>query len=267
MLRLPSAFLCLSLATVGFSGRARAVDQATLDNLVAVAKQACLVGTKYDLHADAKGNVAIKSLLRPGAEIGINVSKREGTGAANYFDESIRLIADRQIQECLRPYTIRIFEAILGTKISLSPGTPSRELLQAPEAAEVIDKFTAPFVSGSVGLYSCSNRRKSIEGQSIACFIILMREQEGHSDHDIDEIASWKPKLFDNLRIEHIPDQIYFLNGRGEQQPAVNLSKGERAWLVIEFAGGANDISSARIAFTAFGSYAQLSGPVKLPEQ
>jgi hypothetical protein len=60
--------------------------------------------------------------------------------------------------------------------------------------------------------------------------------------------------------------QLYMLNGRGQRQSPVNLDKGDRVWFAVEFADGADDITTARIVFTGlYGN--QLRAPVQQPEQ
>jgi hypothetical protein len=83
-----------------------------LDRLVGYAKQACLVGTQFNFSADLDGNVIFSNPTKLGeGEAAVNV--RKSTGAAAIFDEKLRIIADRQVQDCMRPYIERIFNAIL----------------------------------------------------------------------------------------------------------------------------------------------------------
>jgi len=99
-------FLSLSIVSA-----TAAVDQDTLDRLVGYAKQACLVGTQFDFNADVKGNVTFRNPLRPGAEGKAAVNVRNSTGAAAIFDEQLRVIADQNTRECMKPYIDQIFKA------------------------------------------------------------------------------------------------------------------------------------------------------------
>jgi hypothetical protein len=248
---------------VGLSGGTQAADQATLDRLVSYAKEACLVGTQIDLHADVNGNITIRNPLKPGAEGTFNARKTDASGAIAYINEQVRLNADRQIQDCIRPYMIRIFEAVLGTNIQPSPGAPSAKLLQAPESAKMAEAIS--YYGSSIGLYSCSNQKESIEKQIISCFFVLTKTDNGERDYSDEEMTKWQPKLIDNFRVEHNLVQLYLLDGRGHRQSKINLDKGDRIWFAAEFADGSDDISSARIVFMALGL--QLRAPVKLPEK
>jgi hypothetical protein len=64
--------------------------------------------------------------------------------------------------------------------------------------------------------------------------------------------------LVDDLRINHKVAELYFLNGRGQQQSEVTLGKDDSAWWVLEFEGGANDIQEVLIVVRGF----ELRGPV-----
>jgi hypothetical protein len=137
--KLFAAGLSLAVIMAGLFSGARVADQAVLDRLVGYAKEACLVGTQIELHADANGNITLRNLLKPGAEGEIQIKAIDAPGASAYIDEQVRLVADRQMQECLRPYMLRIFEASLGTKLQPRPGAPSEKLLLAPESADIVE--------------------------------------------------------------------------------------------------------------------------------
>ncbi len=258
-----SAILSLPLAMMFFSGDARAADQATLDRLVSYAKEACLVGTQFDLHADVNGNITLRNLLKPGAGGALNVDKTNASGAINYIDEQLRLNADKKIQECIRPYMIRIFEVILGTNIQSSPGAPSGKLLLEPGSANMSE--AAKLGRESIGIYSCSNQKESPEKEVIICFFVLTRTANGDDDYKSDSVADrFRLKLIDNFQIEHSMVNLYFLNGRGQQQSEINLEKGDAAWFAAEFADGADDISQARILASGASAHFDLHAPVKL---
>jgi hypothetical protein len=91
-----------------------AVDQATLDRLVEYAKAGCLSGNQFDLYADVNGNLTFKNLLKPGAEGKAAVNVRNSPGASAIFDQQLRLVADQQIRDCMKPYIDKIFKAMLG---------------------------------------------------------------------------------------------------------------------------------------------------------
>jgi hypothetical protein len=91
-----------------------AADQATLDHLVEYAKQACLIGTQFDFVADVNGNVTFTNPTKPGAEGKASVNVRDSKGATAIFEEKLRVVADKQIQDCMRPYIDQIYKAILS---------------------------------------------------------------------------------------------------------------------------------------------------------
>jgi hypothetical protein len=125
-------------------------------------------------------------------------------------------------------------------------GAPSETLLQTPALAEMTE--TVKILLGgsiSIGLYSCSNQRISTEKTIITCYFVLTngKKQRNFSSEDI---AGLQPKLIDDSHREHILEQLYFLNGRGQKQSTVNLDQGDHVWFGTEFAGGADDINSER---------------------
>lgn len=97
------------------------LDAARIDKAVKVVKELCLSGTQFDLHADAKGNVILQNLRKPGGEGSVSLNVRNSEGAAAIFDEKLRIIADDKVRDCMRSQLPRIIDAVLGK--SASAGT------------------------------------------------------------------------------------------------------------------------------------------------
>lgn len=127
------------LTASGALDHAVAADKETLDRLVGYAKQACLIGTQFDLHADENGTLSFKNLLKPGEEVKIDTSARKSSGASAIFDQQLRVVADRQIQECMKPYIDKIFSATLGTATPLPPSTPYHLVVPKGQVALICD--------------------------------------------------------------------------------------------------------------------------------
>jgi hypothetical protein len=115
-----------------------AVDQATLDRLVDYAKQGCLSGSQFDFNADVNGNVTLKNLLKPGAEGKASVNVRNSAGATAIFEQQVRVVADQQVRDCMKPYIDRIFQFILGSTPRDSRSLPSSSALPSPYDAEIV---------------------------------------------------------------------------------------------------------------------------------
>jgi hypothetical protein len=82
------------------------------DHAIKAVKELCLVGTQYDLKADASGNLTLVKLV-PGGRGAVSVNVRESSGAAAIFDDKLRVSADKEIRECIKPHIGRIINAIL----------------------------------------------------------------------------------------------------------------------------------------------------------
>jgi hypothetical protein len=119
-------------------GEAHAASQQTLDRLVDYAKQACLVGTQFDLHADENGNLSFKNLLKPGEEVKIDANVRQSTGASAIINDQLRIMADKQIQECMTPFIERIMEAMLGPSGQALPESTPYHLVIPKGKVELI---------------------------------------------------------------------------------------------------------------------------------
>ncbi len=87
---------------------------------VATVKELCLSGNEYDLKADAKGNLTLTKLM-PGGEGEISVNARQSAGAAAIFDDKLRIIADKEVRDCIKPYIKQIMDSILNEKPAEKP--------------------------------------------------------------------------------------------------------------------------------------------------
>lgn len=124
-----------------------------------------------------------------------------------------------------------------------SPGAPSRDLLRKPGSAVLVGK-SIEYSGTYIGLYNCS-----IQGNSIICYFVLTRKDDGVYDYPEDFVTNSQPRLIDDFHIEHRHTHFSYLNGRGQQQPTITLDKGESVWFVLEFAEGAEDIQNILILF------------------
>jgi hypothetical protein len=112
---------CIALFALLFLARgSMAVEQTTLDLLVSYAKQGCLSGKQFDFSANVNGNISFKNPLTPGAEGKTSINIRDAPGAAAIFTEQIRVVADQQIRDCMKPYIDQIFAAVLKEDKSLN---------------------------------------------------------------------------------------------------------------------------------------------------
>jgi len=104
-------FIVSTLLMVIFSGNAYAADQATLDHLVDITRQGCLVGKQFDFHADVNGNLTFR-----GAQGTTTVNVRQSTGATGISNELLRVGADQQTRDCMMPRIDRIISYVLGPR-------------------------------------------------------------------------------------------------------------------------------------------------------
>lgn len=138
------------------------------------------------------------------------------------------------------------------------------ELLPDPGTAEMADR--AKIKWGTLGMTSCTNKETMSGNANIVCFFVLTQSRYEESDFPVEKLMYWKPRLIDNLGIEHEFITLYLLNRRGQQQETVNLAKGESVWFVAEFEGGGeNEVTGVRVLFNAPGR-PHLSAPVKATE-
>jgi hypothetical protein len=101
----------LMLSLLGRS--AWAVEQATIDQVVNVAKIGCLLGNEFTFDAKANGDITFAK-LRPGAEAGLHTNIKEDPGAPGIIDQQLKLVASQQIRDCMKPYIEKLAELILG---------------------------------------------------------------------------------------------------------------------------------------------------------
>jgi hypothetical protein len=103
---------------------------------IAAVKALCLAGSQFDLKADASGNLTLLKLT-PGGQGSVSVNVRESSGAAAIFDDKIRVVADADIRDCIRPYIEKIVDAILT-------GNQSREVTYQWVSTPYSDQDPAP---------------------------------------------------------------------------------------------------------------------------
>ncbi|GEA11142.1 hypothetical protein KUL49_15170 [Alteromonas sp. KUL49] len=86
-----------------------------INEAINVVQQLCLSGSEYEISADIKGNVTIKS-FNPKANGSVTLNARESHGAtAIQFQEDLRIIADAQIRECTQKHIGRVLDAVFST--------------------------------------------------------------------------------------------------------------------------------------------------------
>jgi hypothetical protein len=142
------------------------------------------------------------------------------------------------------------------------PNPPSSELLPDPASIDMADTAKAGLFS--IGIFSCVNKETPSGKVNIVCFNVVTLDKYEQYDFTVKKATKWKPRLIDNLGIEHKFIALYFLDRRGHQQEEVNLSKGESVWLATEFAnGGEKGITDARVIYTNLPNHPQLRTPVK----
>jgi hypothetical protein len=126
--------------------------------------------------------------------------------------------------------------------LSFSARTQNTALpLPPPGSASMTDAADVP--NGALGLYKCE-----IKGDVIVCLCVLTRRSNGAFDYTVNNLAS--PRLIDNLHDEHRLVRAYYVYGRGEHQPTVNLTKDDSVWFGLEFENRPGTlITAARILF------------------
>jgi len=105
----------------------------------------------------------------------------------------------------------------------------------SPDAAVVDSSFN--WGGYSLGLNACVNK-----GETIECSFVFTIDNDTDRDwvYKVSDYWFKSSKLVDNFEIEHAQIRGYFENGRCESQETVNLTKGDKVWIVQEF-GGAKD--------------------------
>jgi len=125
----------------------------------------------------------------------------------------------------------------------------------SPDAAVLDSSFT--WAGYTLGLNACVNK-----GETIECSFVWTIDNDTDREWVYKSTGFISSKLIDNFSIEHPQIRGYFENGRCQSQDAVNLTKGDKVWIVQEFSGAKDDITRARIVFPAIYSDV-LNGPVR----
>jgi LCCL domain len=120
---------------------ALAADQATIDQVVNVAKIGCLLGNEYTFDAKANGDITFTK-LRPGAEAGLHTNIKDDPGSPGIIDQQLRLIASQQIRDCMKPYVQKLAELILGQA--------SGNQITSIDASAALDLGDCPSTAGSI---------------------------------------------------------------------------------------------------------------------
>lgn len=112
MLKVIGMKLFISFAFVVIATSALAQDT-RIDRAINAVKELCLVGTQFDLKADAAGNLTLFKLI-PAGRGSASVNVKQSPGAAAIFDDKVRQVADEDIRRCIQPHITRIINVILG---------------------------------------------------------------------------------------------------------------------------------------------------------
>lgn len=104
-------FCILFIDAVAANAQQKKFERA--DKAVEALNVLCLSGKQYALKLNAQGNLVFLRLV-PGAEAKVEIDSREAVGATGYFDERVRLLADKQIIQCMQPHIPRILDEILN---------------------------------------------------------------------------------------------------------------------------------------------------------
>jgi hypothetical protein len=132
----------LGLTLVLLPHDARAADQATIDQIVGVAKIGCLLGGEFSFDAKANGDITFNKIL-PGAEAGIHTNLKEDPGAPGIIDQKLKVIASQQIRDCMKPYVDKLVDLILGQ-------TSNPPTITSAEAKTALDLGDCPSVAFQV---------------------------------------------------------------------------------------------------------------------
>jgi len=90
---------------------------------VDVVRNLCLVGSEYNIEADATGNIRILS-TKPSGEGSLSFNIRSSEGNPIDATSDLRIIADREVRECTAKHIGRIIDAIFSEN---PPSTSSVE--------------------------------------------------------------------------------------------------------------------------------------------
>jgi hypothetical protein len=129
--------------------------------------------------------------------------------------------------------------------------------LPPPGSVPVTDSVNIPW--GTYGLYKCETR-----GGAILCLFVLTRTAPGSKDLTAtDNLAGNGPRLIDDLHEEHRLLRSYFINGGGQRQEAVNITRDDSIWFGLEFENRASNlITAARVVFSGFRPNLELYAPI-----
>lgn len=147
------AIKCFAVFAVFLSfTSASCADQKSIEFAISTVKEFCLVGTQYDVKADIEGNLSFLKKL-PGLSGSASVNVRSSPGAAAILDEKIRLFADTQVRDCMKPYIGKIVDAILSTEetprpraIPMGPSSPVKTVINdaQPKLTDTEPKKPSP---------------------------------------------------------------------------------------------------------------------------
>jgi hypothetical protein len=161
-------------------------QSAKVDRAIKAVKELCLVGTQYDLRADTKGNLTLTQGL-PNGQGSVSVNVRESTGAAAVFDDKVRLAADADIRECIKPHIGKIVDAIL----ELAP--PEQSIAQSrPKEESKIDSLAK-----KLGLGEFHQQVDSLNGQGITAELKMNNAGQQFVTYDLQSLSeSWQVQQF-----------------------------------------------------------------------
>jgi hypothetical protein len=142
--------------------------------------------------------------------------------------------------------------------VALALPSPGRSESAPPDPGSVHMAGTINFEGGgdysALSLHTCALR-----DDFIVCDFVLTSHRTDAFDYKFGG-PNWASKLVDNFKIDHPQVRGYFLDGRGQHQDTITLTKNDWVWAVIEYGAAASDIQSARVIFSG-GRY--FSTPVE----
>ena len=255
MRRLLVASILIFVAAISVvSVNGQELRQERINSAIQSAETICLVGKRYKFESDADGSLTIFK-LQPGGQGKLHIDKSDVTGGVLFENEGIRRFVDNDIRTCMQEEWPRILaagEAPLGSAVAPSgPGFPSIDLIRNPEKAEMLDTVTTGDGSlvgvHQVSLYSCNIRKDNIR-----CFLTLTNLSPGIREYRIDELFDKRTFLLDNFHDKHYKIHGFWLGGREQQQPTIEISQNDTVWFALEFDQAASDITGAKLIFSAF---------------
>ena len=139
--------------------------------------------------------------------------------------------------------TVGMVLMLASRSMSVAGEQPS---LPDPKSVHMAGKINLGWAS--ITLHTCVIKR-----EFIVCDLVLTADQDGPPDYKYGPPLS-STKLVDNFRIDHAQVRGAFINGRGEPQDTVTLGKDDWVWVVQEFGGRLDGVTSARLVFPYGGS-------------